>query len=55
MEMKRKVPLSSEKTVKPSLKMVPILKNFGQVEPHCEEWNLFKCLSLSFPVITPSF
>ena len=54
-EKKKKGPLSSEKTIKPSLKMVPILKNFGQVEPLCEEWKLFKCLSLSFPVITPSF
>lgn len=48
-------PLSSEKTIKPSLKMVPIFKNFGEVEPHCEEWKLFKCLSLSFSVIAPSF
>ena len=52
--MKKTVPLSSEKTIKPSLKMVSILKNFSQVEPHCEEWKLFKYLSLSFPVIASS-
>ena len=48
--MKKTIPLSSEKTIKPSLKMVPVLKNFGQVEPNCEERKLFKGLSFSFPV-----